>query len=43
MRGMDILPWGDTGRGMAHSHQVFLVVRVPELGLQDLPVAVAGS
>lgn len=42
MRGMDILSWGDTGCGMAHSHQVFLVVRVPELGLQDLPVAVAG-
>lgn len=43
MRGMDILPCRDSGHGMAHSHQVFLVVRVPELGLQDLPVAVAGS
>lgn len=43
MRGMDILPWGDTEHGIAHSHQVFLVVRVPELGLQDLPVAVSAS
>lgn len=28
---------------LAHSHPVFLVVRVPEERLQDLPVAVAGS
>lgn len=41
MRRMDILQGQWAWHG--HSHQVFLVVRVPELGLQDLPVAVAGS
>lgn len=40
MRGMDILPWGTLGMAWPIA---ILVVRVPELGLQDLPVAVAGS
>lgn len=43
MSGTGTLPCRDTGHSMAHSRRVFLAVRVPEEGLQDLPVAAAGS
>jgi len=43
MRGTGTLPCEDAGHVVAHSHRVFLVVRAPEEGLQDLPAAAAGS